>query len=166
MNVVVDQVWEETDPRFADNPRRIKIIMIEGNIATCENTRSARHTKVRLDRFPKAYRLVQLETRRRWGDGGEWCNVCVKKKAETIGLCVDCKTIPNPGCQLCVSRVGLNKQGEANGHLISWQPGRAIWVPCSREDRLKVPRCGGSTGTLVRCQLDWGHSGDCSPREN
>lgn len=32
----------------------------------------------------------------RWGDGGEMCNICVQKPAQNVGLCEDCKKLPEP----------------------------------------------------------------------
>lgn len=63
MQVKVDQVWEDFDIRWRGKGprRRFKIILIEGDVATCENEVTARHTKVKLSRFkPSAtgYRLV------------------------------------------------------------------------------------------------------------
>ena len=83
--------------------------------------------------------MIETGSRRtRWGDGGEWCNICVERKAVSIGLCEVCKQIPDPGCQLCISGVPQKTFEEAAGHLVSWDPGTAGWIPCSPADRKKI----------------------------
>lgn len=79
----------------------------------------------------------------RWSDGGEWCNHCILKKAESVGRCEDCKKISNPDCQLCVTGVPLMPILEAKGHIISWDPATSAWVPCSMEDRRKAAEYEG-----------------------
>lgn len=78
------------------------------------------------------------EKRIRWGDGGEWCNICTLKPAKNVGLCEDCKKISNPGCQLCLTGVPVMRLSFANGHMVSWDLATSAWVPCSPEDRQKA----------------------------
>lgn len=78
------------------------------------------------------------EKRARWSDGGEWCNHCILEKAVSVGLCENCKKISNVNCQLCVSGVPLAPLNEAKGHIVSWEPATAAWIPCSQEDRRKA----------------------------
>lgn len=81
---------------------------------------------------------ISCEKRIPWSDGGRWCNICIERPAVTVGLCDICKLIPNPGCQLCLSKVPRKLVETASGHMISWGEEHWKWIPCTPDDRKKI----------------------------
>jgi hypothetical protein len=49
--VKVGQIWQCNDPRYAADPRRIKIESISGGEAFCENVQTGRKGRIAVARF-------------------------------------------------------------------------------------------------------------------